>query len=94
MQPDKKLNVQEWKRLVRLSRLKLVLQGCGIVVAVIGGMFLPLGAGASQSKRNLFYDLAGAGTFIKVGVLFIALGVTALVLSFFLPGDTDREDAT
>jgi hypothetical protein len=92
MQPDKKLNLEEWKRLVRLSRLKLALQGCGIVVAAIGLMCLPLGARAILSKRNLFNDLASAGTFIRAGVFFIAVGITALVVSAFLPGDTEPED--
>ena len=51
-------------------------------------MCLPLGFGISP-KRDLsaFSNIADTGAFIRVGIVLIVLGLTAFLLSHFVPSD-------
>ena len=75
-----------------MSRLKLILRIGGVIVVLVGLMFLPVGYGNSP-KRDLsvFHNIADMGSFIKTGFLLVGLGLIAVVLSFLLPGEMDED---
>jgi hypothetical protein len=63
----------------------------GTLAAVIGLLGLPLGYGVSP-KRDLsvFYNLTDMGVFIEAAFVLILFGLSALVVSCFLPGNLDE----
>ena len=66
------------------------LLGGGVVIALLGLMFLPFGYhGNPKRSLSAFSHISDTGTFVKEGLALIAVGLITAVLSRFLPGDDD-----
>jgi hypothetical protein len=74
-----------------MSRLKVGLRVCGVLLALVGVMCLPVGYGVSP-KRDLsvFANLADTGAFLRAAFVLIPSGLIVLVVSCFVPGDVDE----
>lgn len=87
--------IREWgantcgERVERMKRAKTVFRVAGTILVALGILFLPH-APVDNPKRQMsaFALLADLGTFTQAAWILIAVGVVALVLSFFM---TDRE---
>ncbi len=68
--------------------LKTILRVGGVVVAVIGTMFLPVRNYVfDKGDQNAFTDVAELAAFVPAALWVIVLGSVAFGLSFLVPGD-------
>lgn len=74
----------------RRRRWKLAVQCGGILLVVVGVVFLPIPKGLSFTKRHLsFFSIAAdSGMFLSWGYTCILAGVLALLASFLIRVDT------
>lgn len=70
-----------------MGRLKARIRLAGILVLILGGMFIPIGHGVSP-KRDLsaFNNLTDMGAFLTWAVALIGLGIVLIVVAVLLPG--------
>jgi hypothetical protein len=70
-----------------MGRLKARIRLAGILVLLLGGMFIPIGHGVSP-KRDLsaFNNLADMGAFLTWAVALIGIGIVLIVVAVLLPG--------
>lgn len=74
-----------------MSRVRVILRVGGTLAAAIGVLCLPIGYGVSPKRDlSMFNNLADVGAFVTVAVILILLGVIALLVSRFLPGDVSE----
>lgn len=71
-----------------MSTLKTVLRIGGILIVVVGGMFLPLRNYVfDKGDLNAFADVAELGGFTSAAFAIIAVGLVLFALSFLVRGD-------
>ena len=70
-------------------RLKPILRVGGILLAMLGLMFLGTTFSQAEDTPSAFLDIARMGGFSRVGLLLLAVGATAIVASLVVPGQTD-----
>lgn len=78
-------------RIIWRSRLKSVLQLAGILLAVVGVMFVFPKAIRHHGKTTIFDWIVSLGTFDRVAIILIGAGAVTLVASFLIRGDSYEE---
>jgi hypothetical protein len=65
----------------------------GLLLLIIGGMFLPVGFGVSP-KRDLsvFFNSADLGVFWKTGLVLLCMGLFLLIVSRLLPSKLKKKE--
>jgi hypothetical protein len=74
-------------RIIWRSRLKALLRVGGILLMLIGGMFLPACRGESGPKSTIFNRIAITGAFPEPGMTMIVIGAVAFAASWLVRGD-------
>jgi hypothetical protein len=74
-------------RIIWQSRLKALLRIGGILLIVIGGMFLPACRGELGPRSTIFNRIATTGTFAEPGIIMIVIGAVAFAASWLVRGD-------
>ncbi len=67
---------------------KVIFRVGGAMVAILGGMCVPIGIGVNPKRdQSAFLNLAAMGAFIWSAVVLISIGLIAMVISRWVPGD-------
>ena len=75
-----------------MGRFKSMLRIGGIVSVVIGGFCLPWPRGDSPKQDlSVFYPLRSMHAFVKMGMILIAIGAVAFIVSLLLPDRSDDD---
>ena len=74
-------------RIMWLSRLKTLLQLSGIVLILVGAMFVLSGSRGQRPKATIFNRVVSFGTFQRPAVILIGAGIIALGASAFIRED-------
>ena len=71
-----------------MSNVKTILRVGGILVAVVGGMFLPLRNYVfDKADQNALADVAELGGFVHAGLAIVVVGLVVFGLSFLVRGE-------
>ena len=74
-----------------MSTLKTALRVGGILVALIGGLCLPVPNYVfDKGDFSAFHNLADLGAFAQIGLALIVVGLLAFGLSFAVPAEMSR----
>jgi hypothetical protein len=74
-------------RIIWRSRVKALLRIGGILLMVIGLMFMPAWGRELGPKSTIFSWIGLTGMFAKQGMLMIAIGAVAFAASWLIRGD-------
>ena len=71
-------------RLIYRSRLKALLRIGGILLMLVGGMFLPACRTEPGPKTTIFDRIVNSGTFAEPGIIMIGAGAIAFAASWLI----------
>ena len=69
------------------SRLRWLLRIGGILLLLVGGMFVPACRGELGPKSTIFNRIANTGTLAEPGLILIVVGAIAFAASWLVKGD-------
>ncbi len=73
-------------RLMWRSRLKALLQLSGILLVLVGGLYLPACRGPLGPKSTIFNWVTTTGTFAESGLILIVVGAAVIAASLLVKG--------
>jgi hypothetical protein len=79
-------------RIIWRSRLQMLLRIGGILLMVVGGMFIPACRSELGPKSTIFNRTANTGAFAEPGVILIVVGAVAFAAPWLIRGYDDSSD--